>query len=220
MEVNRQKVLGLQRAYVEAMRERREAYVVTHAGLEFVVLPGVFPPYLDSSLVVRAMRVEPEDVVLDVGSGTGVIAVFAARRARRVTATDINPAAVETIRANALRHGLEDRLTAVEADLFPPAGRAAFDVVTFNPPYSDHPAIDMPERSVWDPGHAAVRRFFAGVAGVLRPGGRVYLGWADFADLDFIEGLMAQQGFGFQLIDEARDDTSRFVVYEARPSSR
>ena len=102
----------------------------------------MFPPYLDSALVIRAMRIEPGDAVLDVGSGSGVIAVFAAFKAKHVRATDINPAAVETIRANAARHGLEDRLTAVCADLFPPGVRAAFDVVTFNPPYTDHPASD------------------------------------------------------------------------------
>ena len=220
MQVKRDEVLKLQSAYVDAMRQRQEPCTVSHAGREFDVLPGVFPPYLDSALLVRAMRIEPDDNVLDVGSGTGVIAVFAALRAKRVVATDINPAAVETIRANANRHDLEDRLTAVQTDLFPRELPAAFDVVTFNPPYTDHPTADMAEKSVWDPGHSTIRRFFSGVADVLRPDGRIYLGWADFADLDFIEGLMADHGAQFRRIDQASDDTSLFVVYEAAFPSR
>ena len=218
--MNRDEVLELQTAYVEAMRARRQPCTVSHAGREFDVLPGVFPPYLDSELLIRAMRIEPHDEVLDVGSGTGVIAVHAALRGKRVVATDINPAAVETVRANAIRHGVEDRLTAVRADLFPTVEAAAFTVVTFNPPYTDHPAADMAERSVWDPGHQTVRRFLSGVAGMLRPDGRIYLGWADFADLDVIEGLMADHDLRFQHIDEASDQISLFVVYEMTRANR
>lgn len=218
LEINRDKVLELQTTYVEAMRARSDPCTVTHEGREFVLLPGVFPPYLDSALMVRSMHIEPSDAVLDVGSGTGIIAVFAALKAQRVVATDINPAAVESIRANARRHGLEDRLTSVQAGLFPADGESTFNVVTFNPPYTDHPAADVAEQSVWDPGHVTVRRFLSGVGGILKPGGRFYLGWADFADLDFIEGLMTEHGAHFARIDEVRDDISLFVAYEGTSS--
>ena len=220
MKVNRDKVLSLQAAYVEAMRRRREPAVVLHCGREFVVLPDVFPPYLDSALLVRALHIEDDEEVLDVGSGSGVIAVFAALEAKHVVATDINPAAVRTIRENARRNGVEDRLTAVEADLSPMDEGGGFDVVIFNPPYTDHPATHVAERSVWDPGHATIRRFFSGISEVTRPEGRLYLGWADFADLDFIEGLMADHKLRFRCIDAITDDTSQFVVYEATFSSR
>ncbi|MGI9470026.1 MAG: hypothetical protein ACR2NZ_00750, partial [Rubripirellula sp.] len=71
MEVNRDKVLKLQRACVETMRARQAVSMVTQAGLEFEVGPGVFPPYLDSELVRRAMRIESDELVLEVGAGCG-----------------------------------------------------------------------------------------------------------------------------------------------------
>ena len=48
-----------------------------------------------------------------------------------------------------------------------------------------------------------------------RDDGRIYLAWAGFADLDFIEVLMADHRVSFLRIDEASDDTSLFVAYEA-----
>lgn len=54
---------------------------------------------------------------------------------------------------------------------------------------------------------------------MLRPDGRIYLGWADFADLDLIEGLMADRDLRFQRMDEASDRISLFVAYEmTRPN--
>ena len=83
MDVKRDEVLHLQAAYVDAIRQRQARYTVRHGDRTFAVLPGVFPPYLDSTLMVRAMRVEPHEEVLDVGSGTGVIAVNAAVMGKR-----------------------------------------------------------------------------------------------------------------------------------------
>jgi len=213
MEVRREEVLELQRRYVQAMRDRTEPMEVEAAGFRLTILPDAFPPYLDSSLIIGSMRIDPDDEVLEAGTGSGVIALAAAKTARRVVATDVNPAAVQTARLNARRHDSRDRLEVVEADLFPAIEAGPFEVVVFNPPYTDHPAQEAVERSVWDPGHRTVHRFFEGLPNFLRSGGRLYLGWADFADLDFIESLISSHGGRFRRLGEARDDTSLFVVY-------
>jgi len=69
------------------------------------------------------------------GTGSGVGAVFAARRASRVVAVDINPHAVRCARINALLNGVEDTVEAREGDLFTPVEGERFDVILFNPPY-------------------------------------------------------------------------------------
>ncbi|HZY41276.1 MAG TPA: 50S ribosomal protein L11 methyltransferase, partial [Anaerolineae bacterium] len=94
-------------------------------GRPFVVLPQVFNPALfeASAFLARMFDlvvVRPEASVLDLGTGSGVGAVFAAQHARRVTATDINSAAVRCARINALLNHVEDRVEVLEGDLFAP----------------------------------------------------------------------------------------------------
>jgi methylase of polypeptide subunit release factors len=99
--------------------------IETVAGTPLVVLPGVFNPklfqtgeFLAETLSER--WVPPGSTVLDMGTGSGVGAVFAARWARRVVAVDISPTAVRCARINVLLHGLEDRVEVRAGDLFEP----------------------------------------------------------------------------------------------------
>ena len=207
-------VLGLQRDYVDLMRNSPSPYTVTRAGLNLVIRPGTFPPYLDSELLATSVRVGELESLLDVGTGSGIVALAAAETSLRVVATDINPAAVESTRQNAESLGLAERVTVYESDLFPPPPAGRFDVVSFNPPYSDHAAHDLAERSVWDPGHKVIQRFFADLSNYLRPGGRLYITWADFADFSVLEAVIAEHGGRYDRIAEGRDEVSLFAVHE------
>jgi HemK-related putative methylase len=122
----------------------------------FVVLPDVFNPVIFRSggfLVAQLPQHLTSSMhVLDMGTGSGVGAIFAAQIAAQVTATDINPEAVRCTRMNALLNKCEDRVCVVESDLF--AGLSPdvqYDVVLFNPPYfrgEPHDLHDHAWRSV------------------------------------------------------------------------
>ncbi|MEM1305832.1 MAG: HemK/PrmC family methyltransferase, partial [Planctomycetota bacterium] len=76
--------------------------------------------------------------ICDVGTGSGILAVCAAKYIENanVLATDVSPAALEVAKRNAERHGVGDRTFFVEADLFPankPDMR--LDYIVSNPPY-------------------------------------------------------------------------------------
>src|SRR5512138_3838286 len=94
---------------------------------EFELLDGVYDPSEDSYLLVEAALAEarPGERVLEVGTGSGVVALFLKDRAR-VIATDISPLAC----ANARLNGVE----VIRADLYHGV-RGPFDLVVFNPPY-------------------------------------------------------------------------------------
>ncbi len=123
---------------------RREFY-----GLAFAVTPDVLIPRPDTeTLVEAALGLAPaEDPVrvLDVGTGSGAIAVALAhvRPAWRVTATDVSPGALEVARGNARRHGAA--LELVEGDLFTPVAGRRFDVIASNPPYIPRGLAVQPE---------------------------------------------------------------------------
>jgi release factor glutamine methyltransferase len=112
------------------------------AGRPILVLPEVFNPRLFRSGEFLARQLSLGDTaiplgaeVLDMGTGSGVGAVAAASRAKRVVAVDVNPEAVRCAQINALLNHVEDRVEVRQGDLFAPLDGQRFDVVLFNPPY-------------------------------------------------------------------------------------
>jgi release factor glutamine methyltransferase len=155
----------------------------------FRVTPDVLVPRPETELVVeaalQAMRDRPRPRVLDVGTGSGCIALsLAAERPDAVVhAVDLSPAALAVARDNAERLGLADRVRFHEGDLLAPvADEPPFDVIASNPPYvgADELAALAPEvrdheprMALTPPGdRASVYRRLAEAAAVrLAPGG-------------------------------------------------
>jgi len=120
---------------------RREFY-----GLEFEVNPDVLIPRPETEALVEETlsRLRPGMRVLDVGCGSGAIAVALAKHApgARVTASDVSHAALRTARRNAEQHGAPVEF--FEADLTAGVGSDAVDIVVSNPPYvaeRDRPSL-------------------------------------------------------------------------------
>ena len=124
------------------------AYIVGHRefySLEFVVRPGVLIPRPETETVVEAalgfLRERPAARVLDIGTGSGVIAVAMAANApeAQIVAIDISKASLRIAAENARRHGCAGRIALVEADYAALDARAlpfaSFDLIVSNPPY-------------------------------------------------------------------------------------
>jgi release factor glutamine methyltransferase len=142
-------------------RLRREpvAYILGRRGfrqIELAVDPRVLIPRPETELLVElALEMRPR-TVLDVGTGSGAIALAVADELPgcRVTATDTSAAALEVARANAERLGLAERVELIEGTLPPePAG---FDLVLANLPYVSEAEWGglEPEVTEWEPREA------------------------------------------------------------------
>jgi release factor glutamine methyltransferase len=153
----------------------------------------VYIPESDTALLLAAARTEvrPGDRVLEVGTGSGLIATEIGR-ITRVTATDINPHAVFC----AHKAGVEVVLT----DLF--AGiRGPFDLVLFNPPYL--PTQPEERMDDWleyaldggETGRAVIERFARDIGDVLVPDGRLLLLISSLTGLSGVQELFAGQGY-------------------------
>jgi release factor glutamine methyltransferase len=124
-------------------------------GLEFEVTPDVLIPRHDTELLVSEAVARKPDAcsVLDIGTGSGCIAVALARQLPEaaVTATDISGAALAVATRNAERHGVS--IEFIAGSLFDPLPGRRFDLIVSNPPYI--PSADIaglePEVRDFDP---------------------------------------------------------------------
>jgi release factor glutamine methyltransferase len=153
--------------------------------LILTVRPGVFVPRPETEILVQhalhAVEGLSEPVVVDVGTGTGAIALAIADEhpGARVMATDVSPEAVALATENAAR--LHLAVSVVRGDLFDgldPSLRGAVDLVVSNPPYVEPDELEgLPVDVRADPeaalagGVEVYRRLFAGAIEWLRPGG-------------------------------------------------
>ena len=110
--------------------------------LAFAVSPAVLVPRPETEgLVVRVIdlcKAAEAPRIVDVGTGSGAIAVALAKHLprARLVATDVSPEALAVARANAARHGVAERIEFVACDLFDdPAAAGPWDVIVSNPPY-------------------------------------------------------------------------------------
>jgi release factor glutamine methyltransferase len=125
------------------------AYLVGHRefySLDFEVNPDVLIPRPETELLVVALldlfkQLPAGDSTIeiaDVGTGSGILAVCAAKYVPRahVTAIDISAGALAVAKRNAERHSVEDRITFVKGDLFSAAPPTLqYDYIVSNPPY-------------------------------------------------------------------------------------
>lgn len=134
-----------------------------------VVFPSTVAviPSIQSVFLLEHSKINPNEEVLDIGTGIGIQAIFAAEIARRVVATDISPDAVRNAQFNVKNHQVEDKVEVRLGDLFAPIKpKEIFDVILFN---IDYP-YDEKTQGLW----SVHQRFFDNVGHYLKSGGRIY----------------------------------------------
>jgi release factor glutamine methyltransferase len=173
--------------------------------VRLVTLPGVFRPISDTWLLADALDGEvlaPGARVLDLCSGSGALAVRAARRAS-VTAVDVSRRAVATIRLNALLNGVEVR--ALRGDLFEAVPGERFDAIVSNPPYVPAPSDDLPTRGperAWDAGRdgrALLDRICGRAPEHLAPGGVLLVVHSSLLGYELTAEMLAAAGLEVDL---------------------
>ncbi len=177
----------------------------------FIRPPGVYAPQEDTGMLAAALRREtlrPGAEVLDVGTGSGALAVAAARHgAGRVTAVDAALAAVLTTRLNAWFAGHRGQVRAYRGDLLRPVAGHRFDLIMANPPYVPC-AAPVPPRGgrarAWDAGpdgRAVLDRLCAQAPTLLAPDGVLLLVHSGLCDPVRTVELLAGAGLKAAVTD-------------------
>ena len=191
-------------------------------GAPFVVMPSVFNPKVPRTGEFLAAQLDSQLVgseteVLDMGTGSGVCAVIAARHARRVVAVDINPEAVRCAGINALMNHLEHKVDVRHGDLFEPVTAERFDIILFNPPFLLGTPQDDRDRA-WRSNDVA-ERFAAGVGAHLKPDGFALVLLSTFGDAPVFLEEFRKRGCAVRVLARRRFVNEALAVFRIAPPS-
>lgn len=163
-------------------------------GKDFLIEPGIKPPSVNSVFLLEHSEVREGEDVLDMGTGSGLHAVFAAEKARRVVATDIDPHAVEVARKNAGRNGVVGKIDFRVGDLFGPIQEhEKFDVFFWNIlyPFSDN------DQDRWK----LHERFFAEVRQHMKPNARIYYQVGFLRNIPYVVDMLDRNGLSIERME-------------------
>jgi 16S rRNA G966 N2-methylase RsmD len=154
---------------------------VDELGAELDVFPTVFRPR-NKAGCLKEVKANAGDVVLDIGTGTGLIGLLTAKQgARRVVATDINPAACRNARHNARRLGFEGIFEVREVSMDRPEAFAViepgekFDLIVTDPPFRNFKPRKIREYALGDENYALLKSILSGARQHLTESGRLLL---------------------------------------------
>ncbi|MGH8220313.1 MAG: methyltransferase, partial [Steroidobacteraceae bacterium] len=204
-------------------RKRLERPVLERiAGETLVVMPGVLHPRLmrTGAFFARALQSDPllnGADVLDLGTGSGICAVVAARRASSVAAVDLSRAAVHCAYINVVLSDLEDKVEVLLGDLYGPISGRRFDLILFNPPFvrgRPRDEADLAWRSL-----DVAERFAAGLDDHLSPSGSALLLLSTFGDAAGYLRPLSDTGFVITLRARREFLNERLSLFRVRRRS-
>ena len=146
---------------------------------------GVFSPirgeYL--TLVDKTPLPNPCNLVFDIGTGTGVLAVILANRGiKNIIATDNAPRALDCAKKNIEALNLKNNVKLVDADLFPDAQVGKADLIVCNPPWLPARPSSALESAIYDDKSQMLKGFMNGLKAHLTENGEGWLILSDFAE--------------------------------------
>lgn len=200
------KVIAAQSKLQESIRSIEEEGLIVHYDpFDIKVLSNVFIPLNESKALTDNFLIQPGDEVLDVCTGSGVVALIAALKgAAKVVALDVNSQAVACAKDNAARLGYEEKVDIRQSNVFEALLTGEqFDVITANPPFLDLVAPDVIAKAFWDEGLHVQQAFFEGLSTFLKPNGKAYFCQTNIGPLEKIEQMANESGFTLQLLAES-----------------
>jgi len=205
------------RKKMAAIKQHKEPYTWKVLGQEFTIFPNVFNPGKDADLLAKLMKIKDGTAVLDLGTGCGVLGIFAAKNASKVILTDINPDGVKNAKYNVKKFGLDKKMEVRKGDLFRPIKQSEkFDVIIFNPPFGNEKPKNFLEMAMRDYKYKTLAKFLKQVKEFLRTDGRIYMSFSDLGDIGYFEKLLNKYKLKVKILGKLEDDLFTKYIYELK----
>ena len=150
---------------------------------------------------------------LEPGCGSGLISIYAAKKGAMVTATDINPVAIEFLKKNSIMNEVD--LTIIQSDLFKNIPVQQFDIVAINPPYYKKQPL-TPKDYAWHCGENGeyFKSLFIGLCDYIHPESEVYMVLFDGCDIEMIANIAAQNNLDLQCVLTQENLLAKTFIYK------
>jgi len=194
---------------------------LSFGGHVFFVDEKVYEPAEDTFLLAKNLEVEEKEVVLDMGTGCGILAVLATEKAKKVVATDINPYAIDCAEKNAETNRVEDKIEFRLGDLFQPIRPdESFGLILFNAPYL--PSEPYEERSwigrAWaggTSGREVIDRFVTDALEFLKADGKILLVQSSLSDINKTFERFDEMDLKARIVAESKGPFEKIALIEA-----
>jgi release factor glutamine methyltransferase len=190
--------------------------------------PEVYDPAEDTFLLLESIPIDPQNVILELGTGCGLIALDCAHRGAQVFCTDINPFAVQLTRHNIERNRLllQGAIDIRQGDLFSVLkANERFNVIIFNPPYL--PTKTKEKIGGWfdiatdggQDGLKIIKRFLHGLHKHLRSNGRSYFIFSSLSNRSILERYLKKERLSSCVVARHRFESEELDVYCVTPTA-
>jgi release factor glutamine methyltransferase len=185
-------------------------------GLKLDIPPQVFHPgfFFSTKLLLRSVCRLPlkNKTLLELGAGSGLIAMHASRQGAVATASDINPVAIEYLKKNKQRNGADIRI--IHSDLFDDIPLEAFDIIAINPPYYKKDP-QLPEDYAWYCGKKGeyFERLFSSLGNYMHETSDVLMVLCDGCDVEMIRSMATGKGFRMNCLQETKNLIEKNFIF-------
>lgn len=175
----------------------------------------IYPPQEDSYLLLKHIKdyAKKAKLVLDIGTGSGILAEEAAEYADSVIAVDIDKKATDYCKKNIKRKNIKF----VQSNLFSYFNnkKIKFDLIIFNPPYLPKDSI-VKDRALdgGKKGHEIIKRFLKNAKRFLNKNGKILLLFSSLTNKNEIEQVITENKFKYRQIDSQKFFFEELFVYE------
>lgn len=198
---------------------RESKLKMTIYNIKIYIHPKVYQPSDDTYLLLEALNVPYKAKFLDLGSGTGIIGIYAALNgASYVLSIDINPIASLLTYCNAYINGVSNIVDSINASLFTALRRKRiFDVIAFNPPYLPVEEEGLLERA-WSggiSGRKVIDEFLRNVDEYLAENGEIFMVQSSLSKPIRTLTYLERKGFKAEIVKSIRFFFEEILVIKA-----
>ncbi|GAB2831711.1 class I SAM-dependent methyltransferase [Ferruginibacter profundus] len=179
--------------------------------------PEVFHPGFFFSTQLLLQHINRIDVnqkqFLELGCGSGLIAMVAAKKNAIVTATDINTIAIEALKKNCVQNNVTIKV--ITSDLFLNVPPQQFDIIAINPPYYKKQPVNAKDHA-WLCGENGeyFASLFATLAGYIHADSEVLMILFDGCDMEMIYAMAAKNNFKLTCVYRKKNMLEENIIYK------